>query len=98
MSNSAEDMRDLAEALWKNYFARRVDAKLSGCMRTRRGQVATAANGKTMGIQFPYEENVLNLPYVSIMADAAVGDQVTVAYIYGSATNGIVIQNGSFTK
>lgn len=98
MNNSAEDMFELAKALWKNYFARCVDEKMAGCMRTRRGQVATAANGTTMGIQFPYEETVLNLPYVSIMADAAVGDQVTVAYIYGSATNGVVIQNGSFTK
>ncbi len=98
MNSEAENMRALAEAMWQNYFAKRVDAKLAGCMRTRRAQVATAPNGTTMGIQFPFEDQVLDLPYVSLMADAAVGDQVTVAYIYGSATNGVVIQSGSFTK
>lgn len=90
-------MKMLANALWNNYFEKRVEQKLSGCMRTRRAQVATAPNGTTIGIQFPYETQVYNLPYVSLLANATVGQQVTVAYIYGSATNGVVIQNGTFT-
>ena len=64
------------------------------CVRRRTVTVATAPNGSTMGVQEPFGPAVMDVPYLSVMGAAQVGDTVTMEWCYG-LSNAMVVSYGS---
>ncbi len=52
--------------------------------------VVTPPNGATVGVQEPYDDAVLDLPYLAGAAGAKTGDTVTVEWTYG-LSNAVVV-------
>ena len=89
--NTGNEIKSLADKLWSNYFKAKVAEAVRSCPRMEKATVATAANGSTMGVQLPFDSTVLNLPYATSIAEAAVGSSVWIIMPYSSLTNGIVL-------
>ena len=71
-ANFAEAVRPLIEKI--------INEKTRNVLRAERFDVATAANGTTMGVRQPYGKQVLNLPYTQEVANAQEGDAVLVLW------------------
>lgn len=90
-----DEMQVFAEALYR-YLEPKIDRKLEGCTRKRKGVVTAApANGK-VGVSFPFQ-NQISVPYVSTLT-LAVGDSVWVEAPDGNTINYIVTAKGSYGK
>lgn len=75
-----------------------IEEKTKNCIRAKKGTVATAPSGGTMGVKFPFDNNTYNLPYSSAVANVEVGSQVWVITPYdNSMTNAVVVNNGSWS-
>lgn len=98
MSMTSDDARAFADNLWTNYFEAKVREMLKPYMSMKRATVKTAANGSTMGVQFPFDSSTLNIPYVTSIANASVGDQVWVAAPYSDMSNAIVIGTATLSN
>lgn len=53
------------------------------CVRRKTVTVVTPPNGATMGVREPYDNTVMDLPYLSTLAGAQAGDTVTIEWVYG---------------
>lgn len=95
---SNDEARAFAERLWTNYYEAKVRELLKPYMSMKRATVKTAANGSTMGVQFPFDSSTLNIPYVTSVASASVGDQVWVAAPYSDMSNAIVIGTATLSN
>lgn len=98
-NNGTADVLKLWEAL-KPQIESLIDERTKNCVRVKRGTVATAPNATagTVGIQFPFDSNVYNLPYSSAVANVTAGTQVWVLIPYDNTlTNGVVVNNGGWT-
>ena len=95
MSMTSDDARTFADNLWTNYFEAKVREMLKPYMSMKRATVKTAANGSTMGVQFPFDSSTLNIPYVTSVAGASVGDQ---AAPYSDMSNAIVIGTATLSN
>lgn len=98
IENINDETRAFAEQLWTNYYEAKVREMLKPYMGMRRATVKSTASGGTMGVQLPFENTTLNLPYVPSVAGAAVGDQVWVATPYSDMSNAIVIGTATLSN
>ena len=90
-----QDMKRFADRLWE-YFRPKIEELTRSSIWYFRAQVTKeAANGK-ITVQRPFDEEIA-LPYVSSMANAAVGSQVTVFVFGSSLTNAVICGNGSLS-
>ena len=90
-----QDMKRFADRLWE-YFRPKIEELTRSSIWYFRAQVTReAANGK-ITVQRPFDEEIA-LPYVSSMANAAVGSQVTVFVFGSSLTNAVICGNGSLS-
>ena len=64
------------------------------CVRRRTVTVVRAPDGDTIGVQEPFDPTGLDLPYLSVMGAAQVGDTVTMEWCYG-LSNAMVISYGN---
>lgn len=67
-----------------------VDNATRNCVRRKTVTVATAPNGTTMGVQEPYDDTVMDVPYLSTMEGVQAGDTVTIEWVYG-LSNAVVV-------
>lgn len=95
---SSNEMKSFADKLWNNYFKTKVQELVRSAPRMEKATVVTAANGSTMGVQLPFDETILNLPYVASAAEIAVGKAVWVIMPYSSLTNGIVLGDAKLSN
>lgn len=86
-----------AEALWKALQAKikaLIRNETSNCMRVARYEVTSTASGGRIGVQLPYGDKEIFLPYSEQVADAAVGDTVLVMW-YESMSNAKIVAFGN---
>ena len=62
------------------------------CVRRKTVTVAVPPNGTVIGVQEPFDETIMELPYLSSLADAKVGDTVTIEWVYG-LSNAVVVMS-----
>lgn len=89
------EMQVFAEALFR-YLEPKIDRKLEGCTRKRKGSVTKAPADGNVGVTFPFQ-NEISIPYVSTL-QLSVGDSVWVEAPDGNPINYIVIAKGSYGK
>lgn len=93
-----ENILEFAKQLWGNYIKQRVlelPQIKNGVQYFRAQIVSNPGNGRLV-VQRPFEHDALTLPCTSAMANASVGDQVTV-YVHGSLSNAVVVADGALT-
>lgn len=102
-NNEVDDMRDansqmkaLADSLWNNYFQPKVADATRSCLRLEKATVKTAPSGGTVAVQFPFDDTVLNLPYVSSLSGLTAGQSVWVGIPYSDLSNGVVMFDATF--
>ena len=74
--------------------------KTKACVRAKRATVVTAPNAQTgqIVVQFPFDSSTISLPYSSAVSGVEAGAQVWVLIPHDeSLSNGVVVQNGSWT-
>lgn len=95
-----DDMKIFADSLWK-YLEPKIRELTGSCIKFYRAEVEQAASNGKIVVKRPFDSVSLSLPYVSSMANAAVGSQVVV-FVFGSnnndANNSVIVGNGSFTQ
>lgn len=87
--NGQDEVRAIQKAL-EPWIRRIIQDATRSCVRRKTVTVATAPNGSTMGVREPYDDAVMDVPYVSTMSGAAVGDTVTIEWLYG-LSNAVVV-------
>lgn len=87
--NGQEEIRIIQKEL-EPWINRLIQQATRNCVRRRTVTVATAPNGTTMGVREPYDTTVLDVPYLSSMAGAQIGDTVTIEWVYG-LSNAVVV-------
>lgn len=92
--NGQDEVRAIQKALepWVRKIAA---AETLNCVRRKTVTVATAPNGSTMGVTEPFDDAVMNVPYVSTMSGAQVGDTVTIEWLYGLSNAWVVTREGT---
>lgn len=88
--NGQDEVRAIQKAL-EPWVRRLIEDATRNCVRRRAVTVVTAPNGQTMGVQEPFDSTVMDLPYLSSMAGAQVGDTVTIEWVYG-LSNAVVVK------
>lgn len=88
--NGQDEVRAIQNAL-EPWIRRVIADATQSCVRRRTMTVVTAPNGTTMGVQEPYDDTVLQLPYLASVSGAKVGDTVTVEWVYG-LSNAVVVK------
>lgn len=91
--NGQDEVRAIQNAL-EPWIRRIIADATQSCVRRRTMTVVTAPNGTTMGVQEPYDTAVMDVPYVSAMSGAAVGDTVTIEWLYGMSNAWVVTREG----
>lgn len=91
--NENEQMRVLAQQLWKNYMEPQIDRKLALTVRYFRAQVVSNPGNNTLEVQRPGDSNTMTLPCTDSMAGAAANSQCVVI-VLGDLSNAIVVGNG----
>lgn len=87
--NGQDEVRAIQKAL--EPWIRKIAAdETRNCVRRKTVTVATPPNGTTMGVKEPYDDAVMDVPYVAAMSGAAVGDTVTIEWLYG-LSNAVVV-------
>ena len=87
MQSEVEQMKRLADNIWK---------KIEPYFKVIRATVTSAASGGLMGVQFPFDDSSISIPYVTSMASAKVGDSVWVAIPYSKMQNAFVFGSAMF--
>lgn len=90
-----QDMKRFADQLW-DYFKPRIEELTRSGIWYFRAQVTKEAENGKITVQRPFDGEIA-LPYVSSMANAAVGSQVTVFVLGSSMTNAVICGNGSLS-
>ena len=90
--NGQDEVRAIQKAL-EPWVRKLIDSATQNCVRRRAVTVVTAPNGQTMGVQEPFDDTVMNLPYLSALSGAQVGDTVTIEWVYG-LSNAVVVGHG----
>lgn len=96
--STGSELKSLADSLYNNYLKSKIADQIKSCPRMEKATVVTAPNGSTMGVQLPFDETILNLPYATSLAGIAVGKAVWVIMPYSSLTNGIVIGDAKLSN
>ena len=96
MTNNDVEMKAFADALW-TYFQPKIQDLISSNVWFFRAQVTKAASGGKITVKRPFDEEIA-LPYVSSMASASVGSQVTVFVLGSSLTNAVILGNGTLSN
>lgn len=89
MLSQQEEVRAIQKAL-EPWIRKIVRDATKNCVRRKTVTVATPPNGTTMGVKEPYDSAVMDVPYVAAMSGAAVGDTVTIEWLYG-LSNAVVV-------
>lgn len=89
MLSGQDEVRAIQKDL-EPWIRRIIQDATRSCVRRETVTVATAPNGSTMGVKEPYDDTVMDVPYVSTMSGAVVGDTVTIEWLYG-LSNAVVI-------
>lgn len=97
MTNETEQMRILADNLWK-YMEKNLTDKLSHYVSFFRAQVRRDAGdpgvgSNTMTVIRPFDNTPLTLPCSNGISNAGAGSQVTV-FVLGDLSNAFVISDG----
>jgi len=87
--NAQDEIRTIQKAL-EPWIGKLIRDATRNCVRRRTVTVVTAPNGSTMGVREPFGDAVMDLPYLSTMAGAQVGDTVTMEWTYG-LSNAVVV-------
>lgn len=87
--NVQDEVRAIQKAL-EPWIRKLIQDTTKNCVRRKTVTVVTAPNGSTMGVREPYDDAVMDVPYVSTMSGAAVGDTVTIEWLYG-LSNAVVV-------
>lgn len=89
-----ENIKNLAESFWK-YYEPKIAEKSASAITYFRAEIVANPGDGTLTVQRPYDETAMNLPCVSSMTEAKVGDQVTV-FVFGKnlANNAVVVADG----
>lgn len=87
--NGQAEVRAIQKAL-EPWVKGPIDSATRNCVRRKTVTVATPPNGTTMGVKEPFDTTVMDVPYVSTMAGAQVGDTVTIEWLYG-LSNAVVV-------
>ena len=95
--NENEQMRVLAQQLWKNYMEPQVEKKLALTVRYFRAQVVSNPGNNTLEVQRAGDANAMTLPCTNVMSDAAAGDQCVV-FVFGNLSNAVVVTDGTFSS
>ena len=90
-----QDMKRFADQLW-DYFKPRIEELTRSGIWYFRAQVTKEAENGKITVQRPFDGEIA-LPYISSMANAAVGSQVTVFVLGSSMTNAVICGNGSLS-
>lgn len=90
MLNGQDEVRAIQKAL-EPWIRRIVQDATKNCVRRKTVTVATAPNGTTMGVKEPFDDAVMDVPYVSTISGAKVGDTVTIEWVYG-LSNAVVVK------
>lgn len=90
------EMKMLADSLW-TYFQPKVEKLVTSNVWYFRAQVTKAASGGKITVRRPFDKEIA-LPYVSSMASATVGSQVTVFVLGLSLTNAVIIGDGTLSN
>lgn len=89
LKNEQDEVRAIQKAL-EPWIHRLVQDATRNCVRRKTVTVVTAPNGTTMGVKEPYDDAVMDLPYLAAMAGAKAGDTVTIEWLYG-LSNAVVV-------
>ena len=95
MQSEVEQMKRLTDNIWK-YIEPKVDKKIEPYFKVIRATVTSAASSGLMGVQFPFDDFSISIPYVTSMASAKVGDSVWVAIPYSKMQNAFVFGSALF--
>ena len=87
--NGQDEVRAIQKAL-EPWIRKIIQDATKNCVRRKTVTVATPPNGTTMGVKEPYDDAVMDLPYVSTMSGAKAGDTVTIEWLYGLSTAVVV--------
>lgn len=87
--NQQDEVRAIQKAL-EPWIRKIIQDATKNCVRRKTVAVATAPNGTTMGVKEPFDDAVMDVPYVSTMSGAQVGDTVTIEWLYGMS-NAVVV-------
>ena len=90
-----QEMKRFADKLWE-YFKPKIEELTRSNVWYFRAQVTKPALDGKITVQRPFDGEIA-LPYVSSMANAAVGSQVTVFVFGSSMTNAVICGNGSLS-
>lgn len=85
------DLNKQALEMWnaiKPMIDKEIENKTRGMVQRRKAKVTTAPNGSVIGVTEAFGPEIF-VPYVSLMANAQVGDVVWIEFMYG-ATNAFV--------
>ncbi len=91
-----QEMKRFADQLW-HYFKPKIEELTRSNIWYFRAQVTAAASNGKITIQRPFDDEIA-LPYVSSMANAAVGSQVTVFVLGSSMTNAVIVGDGTLSN
>lgn len=94
--NNDQEIKQFADQLWE-YFKPKIDSLTHSNVWYFRAQVTKAASNGKITVRRPFDEEI-SLPYVSSMASASVGSQVTVFVLGSSLTNAVIIGNGTLSN
>ncbi len=95
MDENAE-MKRFADRLW-DYFKPKIEELTRSNVWFFRAEVTKAAANGKITVQRPFDKEIA-LPYVSSMASAAVGSQVTVFVLGLNLTNAVIIGDGTLSN
>lgn len=90
-----EQMRVLAQQLWKNYMEPQVDKKLALAVKYFRAEVISNPGDNTLEVKRPLDATTMTLPCTNGMTGAEEGDQCVV-FVFGSLSNAVVVSDGMF--
>lgn len=93
--NGQEEVRAIQKAL-EPWVRGLIEAATRNCVRRKTVTVATAPNGSTMGVQEPFDNAVMDVPYYATLNNAKVGDTVTIEWVYGMS-NAVAVSGGTET-
>ena len=88
--NGQDEVRAIQKAL-EPWIRKIIQDATKNCVRRKTVTVAPPPNGTTMGVKEPYDDAVMDLPYVSTMSGAKAGDTVTIEWLYG-LSNAVVVK------
>ena len=90
------EMKRFADRLW-DYFKPKVEELTHSNVWFFRAEVTKRASGGKLTVQRPFDKEIA-LPYVSSIASAPGGSQVTVFVLGSDLTNAVVIGDGTLSN